>query len=65
MKWQYKTLKLRATGLLGGKIDESQLDAMMNELGSDGWELAAAFDTNELYGDTRDVVVLFKRPKEA
>jgi hypothetical protein len=64
MKWEYKTVKLKAKGLLGGKVDEAQLDAMMNDLGRDGWELAAAFDTNEAYGSTRDVVVIFKRPKE-
>ena len=64
MRWEYKTVKLKAKGLLGGKVDESQLDAMMNELGREGWELAAAFDTNKDYGSTRDVVVLFKRPRE-
>lgn len=62
MKWEYKTIKLRATvGWFGGaRTDEGQLDAMMNELGGQGWELAAAFDTNEAPG-TRDVVVIFKR----
>ncbi len=64
MRWEYKTIKLKATGVLGGKTDEVKLDAMMNELGGQGWELAAAFDTNEMYGDTRDVVVIFKRPKD-
>lgn len=63
MKWEYKTIKLRATGFAGGKFDETQLDAMMNDLGRDGWELAAAFDTSEGYGNTRDVVVIFKRAK--
>jgi hypothetical protein len=62
MKWEYKTIKLAATGSwLGGKFDELKLDAVMNELGSQGWELAAALDTNEAYGQTRDVVVIFKR----
>lgn len=65
MKWEYKTIKLAATGFwTGGKIDEAKLDAMMNDLGCAGWELAAAFDTNEASGNTRDVVVLFKRPKQ-
>jgi hypothetical protein len=64
MKWEYTTIKLRAKGLLGGQTDDVQLDAMMNEMGSQGWELAAAFDTNEAYGNTRDVVVIFKRQKQ-
>ena len=65
MKWEYKTVKLRAKGFLGGKVDDRQRDAMMNDLGRDRWELAAAFDTNEVYGGTRDVMVIFKRPKDA
>lgn len=62
MKWEYKTIKLKAKGFMGGKLDETQLDAIMNDLGSEGWELTAAFDTNEACS-TRDVVVIFKRPK--
>ena len=64
MKWEYKTIKLATKGFLGGKLDETELDSFMNELGSQGWELASAFDTNQAYGETRDVVVLFKRPQE-
>lgn len=64
MKWEYRTIKLAGTGYwLGGKIDEAKLDQMMNDLGAQGWELASAFDTNEAYGNTRDVVVIFKRQK--
>jgi hypothetical protein len=61
MKWEYKTIKLRATGFFGGKFDEAQFDRMINDLGAQGWELTAAFDTNEGYGNTRDVVAIFKR----
>ena len=61
MKWEYKTVKLATTGLMGGKLDEASLDAMMNDLGREEWELVAAFDTNQAYGSTRDVVVIFKR----
>jgi hypothetical protein len=64
MKWEYKTVKLKAKGFMGGQFEESQLDAMMNDLGRDEWELAAAFDTNQDFGSTRDVVVLFKRPRQ-
>jgi len=60
-KWEYKTIKLGATGILGGVLDEAKLDARMNELGAQRWELAAAFDTNKQAGDTRDAVVIFKR----
>ena len=63
MNWEYQTIKLAATGLMGGKINEEKLDQAMNELGNQGWELAAAFDTDIAGGGTRDVVVIFKRPR--
>ena len=63
MKWEYKTMKLQATGFIGGKLDETKLDYIMNELGAQGWELVTGFDTNKGYGETRDVVIIFKRQK--
>ena len=64
MQWEYKTITLATTGFLGGKLDVGKLDAFMNNLGADGWELVTGFDTNKSYGETRDVVVLFKRPRK-
>jgi len=64
MRWEYKTIKLATFGVAGGKLDEKKLDTMMNELGDQGWEIAAAFDTNQQAGMTRDAVVVFKRPRD-
>ncbi len=64
MQWEYKTIKLATKGLLGGKLDTGKLDAFMNDLGAAGWELVTGFDTNRAYGETRDVVVLFKRLRQ-
>lgn len=61
MKWEYKTIKLQTRGFLGGNFDEKELDALMNEYGAQSWELVAGFDTNQSYGQTRDVVIIFKR----
>lgn len=63
MKWEYQTVKLATHGLIGGKFEETKLDDLMNGLGARGWELAAAFDTNKAYGESRDVVVIFKRQR--
>ena len=60
--WEYKTAALGAGGFLGGKVDLRQFESMLNELGRDGWELVAAFDTNQAYGATRDVIAIVKRP---
>lgn len=64
MMWEYKTLKTPATGgLLGGKFDETALDLKLNEMGEQRWELVAAFTTNQGYGQSRDLVSIFKREK--
>lgn len=65
MTWEYKTIKVRPTGFWGGTVDEAQVDAVINGLGRDGWELATTFATHEGYGRTRDVVLIFKRPRQA
>ena len=64
MKWEYETVKVAATGFVGGKLDEDTFTTHLNDLGDQGWELVAAFDTNQGGGATRDVVAVFKRPKE-
>jgi len=64
MKWEYKTIKLKTAGRLGGKLDEEELDRLMNDLGEQGWALAAAFDTNQQPGTTKDAVIIFKRAKK-
>ena len=63
MKWEYKTIKLGASGFFGGKVNEGELDTEMNQLGEQGWELVNAFDTNQTHGATRYVVAVFKRAK--
>lgn len=62
MQWQYRTIRLAPKGFLGAELDETALDDFMNTLGNEGWELVTAFDTNRTYGETRDVVAVFKRP---
>lgn len=64
-KWEYKTIKLGTTGwFAGGNLDEVKLDTYMNELGQQGWELTSAFDTNQTYGASKDVIAIFKRKVE-
>jgi hypothetical protein len=64
MKWNYKVIKLDASGfwLSQGHVDEKALQAEMNRLGAQGWELVSTFDTNLGGGGTRDVVAVFKQP---
>ena len=61
-RWEYKTIKLKTTGwLTGGELNAADFDGILNELGDDGWELISAFDTNQAYGASLDVVAVFKR----
>jgi hypothetical protein len=64
-RWEYKTIKLSTTGWTGGKLDTDTFENLLNSLGREGWELVSAFDTNQSYGATRDVVAVFKRPVAA
>ncbi len=63
MQWEYRSLALGTSGFLGGKFDINELDGMMNKLGREGWELVTSFDTNQAYGSTREIVVIFKKPR--
>ena len=63
MRWEYKTIKIATIGFPGGKLDETAFTTYMNELDDEEWELVTAFDTNQGYRATRDVVAVFKRPK--
>jgi hypothetical protein len=64
MHLEYKALKFGASGgFLGGKFDEAKLTEQLNELAAQRWELVTAFATHQGYGQTRDIVVLFKREK--
>jgi len=63
-QWEYRTVKVEAKGwFAGGVLDQSKLEAALNDLGRDGWELVSTFDTNMLHGQTREIVSVLKRPK--
>lgn len=65
MTFQYTVLKIASEQQIfsmGGKVDGEKLAAELNRLGREGWELVSAFDTNMSYGQTRDVVLILKKP---
>jgi len=64
MKWEYKIIKVDTKGFAGGKFDQDSFEQILNGLGQQGWELTSAFDTNMLYGESRHVVGILKRPNE-
>ncbi len=62
-KWEYTTVTLGTAGFLGGKFEPSDLDGKLNWMGQQGWELVSTFTTNKSYGETREIVSVFKRKK--
>ena len=62
-RWDYKTVKLRLKGFLGGKIDLPELNSALEEAGSQGWELVSVMATALYQGRTQDAVLVFKRPR--
>ena len=61
MKWEYKTVKFKTSGLMGGKLDDTKLNNEMNQLGIQGWELVSSFSTSQSFGESRDIVLIFKK----
>lgn len=61
-RWEYKTVKMEAKGLMGGVVDTDKFDALLNQLGMQGWNLVSVFDTNmAVNGTTREIVAVCKR----
>lgn len=62
-KWEYRSARLEVGGWVGPKLDLVQLDATLNALGAEGWELVSALDLAKADGKTGAIVALFKRPR--
>lgn len=60
-KFEYKTLKTREKGFWSSKVDADELEAYLNKLGREGWELVSSFETNTYQGSTNEIVLIFKR----
>lgn len=61
-RWEYQTVKLKVAGFFGGKIEEAEVDTLLNAAGRDGWELAATESVSVAQGATSCVLLMFKRP---
>ena len=61
--WDYTTTVI-THGLLGRKeeeLDRQEIEASMNALGAEGWELATAFLDSALHREKDGHVLVFKR----
>jgi hypothetical protein len=62
MNWEYRTARFETHGMSGGILEPEEFDAVLNQLGQDGWELVSVFETIHRGGTTRFVFATFKRP---
>lgn len=60
-RWEYDTIKVLPGGFLGGKVDEDELRALLNQRGAQGWELVNTFDTSYAQGTSREIILVLKR----
>lgn len=61
VQWEYKTVKYQTGGFLGGKVNQADMDELLNQHGYEGWELVSCFDTSQGQGQSRDIIMVFKR----
>ncbi|MEP0873547.1 DUF4177 domain-containing protein [Trichocoleus desertorum AS-A10] len=61
-EWEYKTIKFFAQGTFGaGKINEIELEDVLNEAGARGWELVSILPGTRANGELWDFVAVLKR----
>ena len=58
MKWEYKTVRYEAAGLFSTKAKTDEPDRLLNQLGVDGWELAATLHPTT---SSAENLLIFKR----
>ena len=63
-RWEYQVIKFELGGLLGGIVDNEEMQRILNKLGDDGWELVGTAGTTMQQGATRDFVGILKREVE-
>jgi hypothetical protein len=63
MNWEYKTVKLKVSDIWGNVgMNPEKADEFINQFGLQGWELVSVIDLNQSMGQSKEVVIFFKRP---
>ncbi len=58
MKWEYRSVVMPVRGMLRLKITQHDLDATLNKMGQEGWELVTSLVPPSR---TTRMVLIFKR----
>jgi len=60
-RFEYKTIEIKPKGTWSWKFDIVEIDKILNDMGSQGWELISMEDKNYGYGNTEFFFYTFKR----
>ncbi|HEY1016610.1 MAG TPA: DUF4177 domain-containing protein [Herpetosiphonaceae bacterium] len=60
-RWEYHTEYIDVRGFFGPRIDQAALTALLNQAGTEGWELVNTIDVDRGHGATAHLMFLFKR----
>jgi len=60
-KWEYFTEVINTKGVFTTKIDASEFNQILNDLGKEGWELIDKTPMALEVGKTTSIVCVFKR----
>lgn len=60
-QWEYKVVKVKTRGMMGGILETDEFETVLNGMGTKGWELVSTLATSQGYGQSREVAAVFKR----
>ncbi|WP_447640740.1 MULTISPECIES: DUF4177 domain-containing protein [Chitinophagaceae] len=61
-KFEYKTVKIREDAkIFHSEYDLKEMERMLNQLGSEGWELVSNIVQTDIMGSATGAVLVFKR----
>lgn len=64
MKWQYATAQFITRGL-GDESGAGDMEAALNQLGAEGWELVSSTLYHNMEAEQDVMLFIFKRPAQA
>ena len=59
--YEYKVIEVKPGGFWGTVLAPETLEAQLNEMAKQGWELVNSVDVNHGHGATSKVMFIFKR----
>ncbi len=57
----YRVEQFWTGGFFFGKINEKEVEAKINELAKEGWEVVSTAALNRFFGETHNFIVTFKK----